>query len=83
MITVLSKKLGFDDLRVKKRDRLHATARQAVMHYLKLNGFHEKKIAEITGRSRPDVIHNLKVFRDLLETKDKIATDFWDKLNNY
>ena len=79
---MLSVKLGFPNLKTGNRNRENSTARQAISFYLKEKGYKEPAIADMQGRNRTTIIHQIKTFRSFLSINDPLSVSYWNVIKN-
>ncbi len=79
---LLAQKLGNPNLLSANNSTFNSACRQAISYYLNLKGYSSTYIAKLQGKERSTVIKQIKMFKNLLSMKDKLAIELWNKLND-
>ncbi|HCB89089.1 MAG TPA: hypothetical protein DEP71_07390 [Porphyromonadaceae bacterium] len=68
------------DLSKRTRKREYSTARYSVFYSLYQDCYRPCEISRQFGYDHSTVVHGIKTFKDLLDTKDDMAVYFWSLL---
>ena len=77
----LLQKLG-SDLKETDRKTENVTARYAVFYKLRMDGAKLAVISRLSGYHHSTIIHGVTQFQNLLDSKDKLAVEYWDMIKN-
>ena len=77
----LLQKLG-SDLKETDRKTENVTARYAVFYKLRIDGAKLAVISRLSGYHHSTIIHGVTQFQNLLDSKDKLAVEYWDMIKN-
>lgn len=77
----LLQKLG-SDLKETDRKTENVTARYAVFYKLRLDGAKLAVISRLSGYHHSTIIHGVTQFQNLLDSKDKLAVEYWDMIKD-
>lgn len=77
----LLQKLG-SDLKETDRKTENVTARYAVFYKLRLDGAKLAVISRLSGYHHSTIIHGVTQFQNLLDSKDKLAVEYWDMIKH-
>lgn len=68
------------DISKRTRKREYATARYAVFYRLYNDCHRPCEISRQFGYDHSTVVHGIRTFKNLIDTKDRMAVDFWNSL---
>ena len=77
----LLQKLG-SDLKETDRKTENVTARYAVFYKLRMDGAKLAVISRLSGYHHSTIIHGVTQFQNLLDSKDKLAVEYWDMIKH-
>jgi hypothetical protein len=77
----LLQKLG-SDLKETDRKTENVTARYAVFYKLRLDGAKLAVISRLSGYHHSTIVHGVTQFQNLLDSKDKLAVEYWDMIKD-
>lgn len=77
----LLQKLG-SDLKETDRKTENVTARYAVFYKLRMDGAKLAVISRLSGYHHSTIIHGVTQFQNLLDSKDKLAVEYWDMIKD-
>ena len=77
----LLQKLG-SDLKETDRKTENVTARYAVFYKLRMDGAKLAVISRLSGYHYSTIIHGVTQFKNLLDSKDKLAVEYWDMIKH-
>ena len=77
----LLQKLG-SDLKETDRKTENVTARYAVFYKLRMDGVKLAVISRLSGYHHSTIIHGVTQFQNLLDSKDKLAVEYWDMIKD-
>lgn len=77
----LLQKLG-SDLKETDRKMENVTARYAVFYKLRMAGAKLAVISRLSGYHHSTIVHGVTRFQNLLDSKDKLAVEYWDMIKD-
>lgn len=77
----LLQKLG-SDLKETDRKTENVTARYAVFYKLRMDGAKLAVISRLSGYHHSTIVHGVTQFQNLLDSKDKLAVEYWDMIKD-
>lgn len=77
----LLQKLG-SDLKETDRKTENVTARYAVFYKLRMDGAKLAVISRLSGYHHSTIVHGVTQFQNLLDSKDKLAVEYWDMIKH-
>ncbi|KAF5033670.1 hypothetical protein DSECCO2_604260 [anaerobic digester metagenome] len=77
----LLQKLG-SDLKETDRKTENVTARYAVFYKLRMDGAKLAVISRLSGYHHSTIVHGVTQFKNLLDSKDKLAVEYWDMIKD-
>lgn len=70
------------DLKDTTRKAENVTARYAVFYKLRMDGAKLAVISRLSGYHHSTIIHGVTQFQNLLDSKDKLAVEYWDMIKH-